>query len=343
MSCRPEEWIGLGFVATIVNAPPEALVEIDGVSSAAVQIAWGMSPNVVSFSHRDRGMRGRTLKSTVVPDWIDEARLVGLLPVGWAWCDARDVSAARLEGEVHAQLVLDLGLEHFIANMEEVYDAHSDVNHPRFHMPDAYCDAFRKRCPSVEFAVTTTPRWASNHDALRAAGAVLMGQAFSLEVPSPPGPATVDACCEFALSWGWTLDRVRPLVQVYETNGEVPAAKPYLDESAEHGVGVVPYILEQALGGQGRELLTALVPAIERAPSATEPEDDMTKIGNQHGVTASTNRLRDLDPGGTLLVKGDDGKWPPISTLPSDVSKWKAFDKLERSLSILVEDHDAAA
>lgn len=66
------------------------------------------------------------------------------------------------------------------------------------------------------------------------------------------------------------------------------------------------------------------------------------KIGSQDGITAAVNRLRDLDPGGTLLVKSG-GKWPDISTLPSDLSTWKAYDKLQRTLQILKNDHDQVA
>jgi hypothetical protein len=83
------------------------------------------------------------------------------------------------------------------------------------------------------------------------------------------------------------------------------------------------------------------------APTPTPPNggDDMTKIGTQDGVTASCNRLRDMDPGGTLLVKDAKGKWPKesIDTLTQPLDQWKAYDKLERALSILVEDHDANA
>lgn len=68
----------------------------------------------------------------------------------------------------------------------------------------------------------------------------------------------------------------------------------------------------------------------------------MPDIGPNHGVTASMNRLRDLDPKGTLLIK-QDGKWPPLSNLQNiPVSEWKAYDKLERTLTILVQDHDAS-
>lgn len=78
-------------------------------------------------------------------------------------------------------------------------------------------------------------------------------------------------------------------------------------------------------------------------PIPPEPPDeggDVEKIGTQHGVTAAVNRLRDMDPGGTLLKKDSKGKWPPISSLTQPVNEWKAYDKLERTLGILVADHD---
>jgi len=66
----------------------------------------------------------------------------------------------------------------------------------------------------------------------------------------------------------------------------------------------------------------------------------MATIGSQDGIKAATNRLRDLDPKGTKLKKGPSG-WPDISSLPSDVSTWGAYDKLQRTLQILADDHDA--
>lgn len=65
----------------------------------------------------------------------------------------------------------------------------------------------------------------------------------------------------------------------------------------------------------------------------------MAVIGSQDGIVAAVNRLRDLDPAGTLLKKSG-GKWPSVSTLPAELDKWKAWDKLERTLQILVDDHD---
>jgi hypothetical protein len=67
-----------------------------------------------------------------------------------------------------------------------------------------------------------------------------------------------------------------------------------------------------------------------------------TTIGPQHGATAAANRWRNLDPGGTKLRKGADGKWPSIGTLTIPLDQWGAYDKLERALSITFADHDAA-
>jgi hypothetical protein len=66
-----------------------------------------------------------------------------------------------------------------------------------------------------------------------------------------------------------------------------------------------------------------------------------TQIGNQDGIKASVNALRDLDPTKTLLVKDPASGWPDLSTLPTDLGKWKAWDKLQRTLQILKDDHDA--
>jgi hypothetical protein len=68
-----------------------------------------------------------------------------------------------------------------------------------------------------------------------------------------------------------------------------------------------------------------------------------TKIGSQDGITAGMNRLRDLDPAGTLLKKGTDGKWPDMNQALHGVpiDQWKAWDKWQRSFQILKDDHDA--
>lgn len=61
------------------------------------------------------------------------------------------------------------------------------------------------------------------------------------------------------------------------------------------------------------------------------------KIGDQDGISASANRLRALDPGGTIVPQGKT-----IDDLTQPLSQWKAWDKLERTLRILKDDHDAA-
>ena len=55
----------------------------------------------------------------------------------------------------------------------------------------------------------------------------------------------------------------------------------------------------------------------------------MTTIGDQDGIHAAIERLRKLDPGGTKPNRN-----------PNDLATWGAWDKLERTLQILADDHD---
>jgi hypothetical protein len=70
-------------------------------------------------------------------------------------------------------------------------------------------------------------------------------------------------------------------------------------------------------------------------------------IGYQHGITAMMNRLRDMDPDGTVLVKVPDPEkpgrmmWPSIDTITKPLDQWKSYDKAERAFTILCYDHDA--
>lgn len=285
MKCNPERWVGLGFVATIENAPGQILTDIEGISSVAVQIAWGVDP----------------VKPEIMQDYLDDLRDWDLKPVGWAWCDAESEQAARDEALVHARIAGNLGLDDFIANQEEEYDAHGDSSSPKYHMSNAYCESFRSILPDIEFAVTTLNRPGSLQDGMREAGAVLMPQCFSEEAPG----ATIDAAMNHAAAWGWTMDRVRPLVQVYETRGVVPDPNVYLQESADWDVGVIPYILEQALSGQGRAALTALVPAITRQPmnSPIPPTNGGDVAQPLPGLAADDCKKYE-----TKYMKRDDGK-----------------------------------
>lgn len=76
-----------------------------------------------------------------------------------------------------------------------------------------------------------------------------------------------------------------------------------------------------------------------------DPEDDMQTIGTNDGVAATLNRLRTLDPAGTILKPDAKGKYPAdLSSLDGvPLDQWKAYDKLQRSLKILVADHDELA
>jgi len=67
----------------------------------------------------------------------------------------------------------------------------------------------------------------------------------------------------------------------------------------------------------------------------------VSAVGGQDGIKAACNRLRDLDPAGTKLKK-QGSSWPDISTLPGNLDSWGAWDKLQRTLQILKNDHDAS-
>jgi hypothetical protein len=82
------------------------------------------------------------------------------------------------------------------------------------------------------------------------------------------------------------------------------------------------------------------IQATKLVPDLPPQEPPMPVIGTQHGIRAMFNRLRDLDSGGTLLQKVD-GKWPSIASLAdTPIEQWKAYDKAERAMTILVTDHD---
>ena len=246
-------WVGLGFVATAQNASPD-LYASWGMKGIAPQIAYGFS---TPGNDPDLGYTRALLNGAIS---------AGLFVAGWAWCD--HWQEPEHEAEYHAEVAQSLGLPMFIANMEEPYDAHGDSTNPKMWAPDAYAQAFRAAAPDMELAVTTTPRWGSSGNGLRDAGACTMPQAFTAEVPG----ATIPAAVDHARSWGWDISTIRPLVQVYTTNGVRPDANTYNADAAAKGVGVVPYILEQAHDDEGREMISTLQPSILRPPSGAPPE-----------------------------------------------------------------------
>ena len=132
---------------------------------------------------------------------------------------------------------------------------------------------------------------------------------------------------------GWQARNVRCVVCTFGSYNGVPAD---YDRLSPYGV----YTADDM--GTDYELWSALgtcTPCVQQPP--TNGGGMATKIGSQDGIKAACNRLRDLDPSGTLLQKAG-GSWPDISTLPqNDVGSWKAYDKLQRTLQILKDDHDA--
>jgi hypothetical protein len=68
------------------------------------------------------------------------------------------------------------------------------------------------------------------------------------------------------------------------------------------------------------------------SPTPPDEGDDMQTIGDQHGVDAAVDRLIKLDPSGSKPNRN-----------PDDLSTWGAYDKLRRTLTILVDDHDEQA
>jgi hypothetical protein len=253
MGCvNPEVWVGLGFVASTENAHVEPILEMGCIRIVCPQIAWGTGyPRIDPNLDHVRRL-------------FDDCRRVGLGTAGWAWCNGEDVEG---EARHHASIVLNLGLTKFVANQEEPYDAHGDVNSPRWEMANSYARVFRSIVPDgvVELGLTTTPRWASDGTGMREAGATIMPQAFTGEVPE----ATIPMAHQHALAWGWPVERQRHLVQTYTTGGVYPDPAIYVRDSALCGVGCIPYILEQAdMAG-----IKTMESAILRVPAPVAPPE----------------------------------------------------------------------
>jgi hypothetical protein len=252
---NPNKWVGLGFCATSENAHPDQYKQWGPVQVVAPQICWGQRyPDIdPNLTHAKRV--------------IQDCRNCGLTPAGWAWCNGPNASAADAEARYHAKTALELGLTLFVANMEAPYDAGGNSSDPRYTMGNTYAAAFRQVASEaqVELGLTTTPRWASDGTGMRNAGAVIMPQCFTGEVTD--GSAEINAAVPFMVSWGWTVDRQRPLVQTYATNGVYPDPGVYNDQSFTQSVGVVPYILEQA----DPDGIKTMAPSISRLPAAGPP------------------------------------------------------------------------
>jgi hypothetical protein len=309
-------FVGLGFVATVANADPSVIAPLGVVKGLAPKVAHGLDDAIDKYA---------------LAAWVSQCKNHGLNVVPWAWCSATDVNTARIEARSHADRAVELGCKAFIANPEEPYDAHGNSSDPRYYMCDQYWDAFFLRLSQLGVTLeavgqTSTPFFASSAAEGIRRGVVMMPQAFVGAEPA----ATVAATVTHAEAWGWKRDHIRPLVQVYETNGVRPSAGPYLTESAALGVGVVPYIVEQALDDSGRALLVALTPATMRTPVGGTPVPAFEKIGSQHGVAGYMKWLR-AQPGVTARGPGYDA---------NNISTWPFSDKLERALLLTFKHHD---
>lgn len=297
-------WQRAAFVANPGGCPLDQVKSLGLFEAVCVQVAWGTNPVEID------------------PAWLAQGRSLGFKMLAWAWCDAEDVEG---EAEIHAACAQ--GYDGFSANMEEPYDAHGNSSDSRFRMPSQYLSCLTYAGP---LAVTTTPRFASDMTAWQVSGAIHQPQAFSGEIPT----ATFSAAVDHSRAWGWRDSQIRPLIQCYPTNGVRPDPGALNAEAAAYRMGGIPYVVEQALDQDGRDWLHTVEPTIAapQPPDEEEEIDVATIIGSQDGIHAAMERLRKLDPGGTKPNRN-----------PNDLSTWGAWDKLERTLQILKDDHDEAA
>lgn len=131
---------------------------------------------------------------------------------------------------------------------------------------------------------------------------------------------------------GWQARNVRCVVCTFGSYNGVPAD---YDRLSPYGVYTADDCANDYASWAPLGVYTA-----DRCGGGPMPDPGGGLIGSQDGITAAMNRLRDMDPKGTKLKKGADGKWPSISTLEDiPLDQWKAYDKLERTLRILKEAH----
>lgn len=186
--------------------------------------------------------------------WVATARAQGMKVAGWHRCT--DPSPAQ-DGRWAAEFVHQYGLDGYNLNIEAEYDTHGKYGTPEAErilaMTGQLVSAFREGCPQVPLSASVTPRWTGDHDALRRARCAIWPEAYPGEIPT----ATLAACVAHTDAYGWHRDDVRPLVQVYPTNGVRPPVQPYLDEARAAGVKVTPYPIESCLDDE--PMLRALV------------------------------------------------------------------------------------
>lgn len=288
----------------------------DWIDTVFLQVAWGTGlPNPLYDQERLELLRSR------------------FKIIAWAWCVGND--PPEDEAAWHAQRAHEVGADAFVANMEEGYDAHGNQADPRYSMPSQYFNALIKHSGLMHLGLTTTPLFASHMGEWINAGAIFMPQAFPLE-----NHVTVDVAVGHALSWGWPIHQIRPLVQTYQTNDMWPNVVKMSNEAVLRGVGVIPYTLEQVLLTEGgMQIFDTLKHAIIR-PNRSAPMDEgevMQLIGSQHGIAAAYYRMRLLDP------EGCNPNFNPNQPDALPFNQLKAWDKQARTLMILAAGHDERA
>jgi hypothetical protein len=307
------DWIGLGYVATAVNASPDIIQSMGPIRIVAPQVCFGLD-----YPENDPDL-------VYAKQLIAGCRNIGLDVAGWGWCCNPNIAAS--EGAYHASVCEELGLLKFVANMEEPFDAHGNSSDARMFAPDYYAEAFVEEAPDVALGLTTTPRWGSSGNEMRSVGATIMPQAFTCEVPS----ATIPACVEHARSWGWSDDVIRPLVQVYQTNGVRPDPGVYNADAERYGVGVCPYILEQAFDGEGVDMIRTLAPSITRPPQgAPEPPEPIPPTPSTKPPDLPFKRAL-YPPDAKAKGKTPSVDGPDIVAVKRAISragywKWQSFD-----------------
>lgn len=320
------DWTGTCFVANPANTPLDSPPLPPGVKRLAVQVAWSLHPQAID------------------PVWLERAR-ERFDVLAWAWCQGTDV---ELEAERHGALAA--GYSAFVANMEAPYDAGGNQADDRFHWPTYYLDALEWDGP---LGLTVTPTFGSDMTAWRERGAIYMPQAFPLE-----NGYDVTGCVEHGEAWGWPPEQQRPLAQCYTTEmmssrgrvirrhtqprtAERPSGAQLNADASAHAVGLIPYVVEQAIDSGGQAWFAECAPSIAR-PTVYTPDEggdtDMAThyIGPQHGAKAVWERMRALDP---------DGSHPDFDPDHPDaipLDQLKAYDKECRAKLIVYADHDEA-
>jgi hypothetical protein len=193
--------------------------------------------------------------SPVAAAWVDAARRLNMKVAGWHRCTLPDPAQ---DGQQAANTTLHLALDGYALNIEAEYDTFGNSNDTAtLARTGQLLTAFHTVCPQVPLAAAVTPRWTGDHNALREHGCCLMPEAYPGEVPD----ATVKACVDFAELYGWLAADVRPLFQVYPTDGVRPSASQAIADAHTAGVRLTPYPIEASLDDQNTLRMIAQVAA----------------------------------------------------------------------------------